>query len=207
MCDIAAANGVVVCAGISVRFRARCRRILRSLEAGAAALRHSGRHRRWKEARRASWRGAIAASPRSLCGHRDGNRHRAGRAPRRRSRDRSGSDRPRLLRGPRRRGATLPASALCLAQTAQTCLRRRGIQQQRRGWPGHLARRRAEPVIGLRTRWRFGPAMTGEMDYFLLLGLWPAGVLPAANGLTGAAPPFLRFLSAFGFFFSLLLRI
>src|SRR5258705_10388544 len=44
-------------------------------------------------------------------------------------------------------------------------------------------------------------------DYFLLFGLWPAGVLPAANGLTGAAPPFLRFLSAFGFFFSLLLRI
>src|ERR1700738_5475548 len=46
-----------------------------------------------------------------------------------------------------------------------------------------------------------------EMDYFLLFGLWPAGVLPAANGLTGAGPPFLRFLSAFGFFFSLLLRI
>jgi hypothetical protein len=42
--------------------------------------------------------------------------------------------------------------------------------------------------------------------YFLLLGLWPAGVLPDANG-EGAAPPFLRFLSAFGFFFSLLLRI
>ena len=82
-----------------------------------------------------------------------------------------------------------------------------GIQQERRGWPGRLARRRAEPVIGPRTRWRFGPAMTGEMDHFLLLGLWPAGVLPAANGLTGAAPPFLRFLSAFGFFFSLLLRI
>jgi isochorismatase family protein len=44
-------------------------------------------------------------------------------------------------------------------------------------------------------------------QFFLLFGLWPAAVLPAANGLTGAAPPFLRFLSAFGFFFSLLLRI
>jgi hypothetical protein len=43
--------------------------------------------------------------------------------------------------------------------------------------------------------------------HFLPLGLWPAGVLADANGLTGAAPPFLRFLSAFGFFFSLLLRI
>jgi hypothetical protein len=42
---------------------------------------------------------------------------------------------------------------------------------------------------------------------FLLLGLWPEGVLPEANGLTGAALAFLRFLSAFGFFFSLLLRI
>jgi len=41
----------------------------------------------------------------------------------------------------------------------------------------------------------------------VLFGLWPAGVFPAANGLTGALPPFLRFLSAFGFFFSLLLRI
>jgi hypothetical protein len=41
---------------------------------------------------------------------------------------------------------------------------------------------------------------------FLLFGLCPAGVLPAANG-EGVAPPFLRFLSAFGFFFSLLLRI
>src|ERR1700687_194176 len=53
-------------------------------------------------------------------------------------------------------------------------------------------------------------AMAGhdhESVHFLLLGLWPAGVLPAANGLTGATPPFLRFLSAFGFFFSLLLRI
>ena len=43
--------------------------------------------------------------------------------------------------------------------------------------------------------------------FLLLFGLWPAGVLPEANGLTGAAPPFFRFLSAFGFFFSLLLRI
>ena len=49
------------------------------------------------------------------------------------------------------------------------------------------------------------PAFAGAR-YFLLLGLWPAGVLPDANG-DGAAPPFLRFLSAFGFFFSLLLRI
>jgi hypothetical protein len=44
-----------------------------------------------------------------------------------------------------------------------------------------------------------------EADYFLL-GAWPAGVLPEANG-EGVAPPFLMFLSAFGFFFSLLLRI
>ena len=44
-------------------------------------------------------------------------------------------------------------------------------------------------------------------QFFLLLGLWPAGVFPVANGLTGVMPPFLRFLSAFGFFFSLLLRI
>jgi hypothetical protein len=42
--------------------------------------------------------------------------------------------------------------------------------------------------------------------YFLLFGLWPAGVLPDENG-DGVAPPFLMFLSAFGFFFSLLLRI
>ena len=46
----------------------------------------------------------------------------------------------------------------------------------------------------------------GRRQLFLLLGLWPAGVLPAANG-EGVAPPFLMFLSAFGFFFSLLLRI
>ena len=51
------------------------------------------------------------------------------------------------------------------------------------------------------------PGHDDETDHFLLLGLCPAGVLPAANGLTGATPPFLRFLSAFGFFFSLLLRI
>ena len=44
------------------------------------------------------------------------------------------------------------------------------------------------------------------MDHFLLLGLWPDGGLPDENG-EGVAPPFLRFLSAFGFFFSLLLRI
>jgi hypothetical protein len=46
----------------------------------------------------------------------------------------------------------------------------------------------------------------GEIDYFLLFGLWPAGVFPDENG-DGVAPPFLIFLSAFGFFFSLLLRI
>ncbi|MFL6809177.1 MAG: hypothetical protein ACJ8FD_09220 [Bradyrhizobium canariense] len=44
------------------------------------------------------------------------------------------------------------------------------------------------------------------IDYFLLFGLWPAGVLPDENG-DGVAPPFFMFLSAFGFFFSLLLRI
>jgi hypothetical protein len=44
-----------------------------------------------------------------------------------------------------------------------------------------------------------------EANYFLL-GAWPAGVLPDANG-EGVAPPFLMFLSDFGFFFSLLLRI
>jgi hypothetical protein len=42
--------------------------------------------------------------------------------------------------------------------------------------------------------------------YFLMCGLWPAGVLPEENG-DGVAPPFFMFLSAFGFFFSLLLRI
>src|SRR5450631_105674 len=39
------------------------------------------------------------------------------------------------------------------------------LQQERRGWPGHPARRRAEPVIGprfARTRWRFCPAMTSR---------------------------------------------
>src|SRR5450631_3263272 len=56
------------------------------------------------------------------------------------------------------------------------------------------------------------PARSAGLDrqnhhFLLLFGLWPAGVLPEANGLTGAAPPFFRFLSAFGFFFSLLLRI
>jgi hypothetical protein len=45
-----------------------------------------------------------------------------------------------------------------------------------------------------------------ETDYLLLFGAWPAGVLPDENG-DGVAPPFLMFLSAFGFFFSLLLRI
>src|SRR6185437_6668668 len=52
-----------------------------------------------------------------------------------------------------------------------------------------------------------GKAGKTGRQFFLLLGLWPAAGLPLANGLTGAAPPFLRFLSAFGFFFSLLLRI
>jgi hypothetical protein len=51
-----------------------------------------------------------------------------------------------------------------------------------------------------------GGAYRARRQFFLLFGLWPAGVLPAANG-DGAGPPFLRFLSAFGFFFSLLLRI
>jgi hypothetical protein len=50
-----------------------------------------------------------------------------------------------------------------------------------------------------------GPGKS-KSDYFLLFGLWPAGVLPEENG-DGVAPPFLMFLSAFGFFFSLLLRI
>jgi hypothetical protein len=45
-----------------------------------------------------------------------------------------------------------------------------------------------------------------EALHFLLFGLWPAGVLPDENG-EGVAPPFFMFLSAFGFFFSLLLRI
>jgi hypothetical protein len=46
-----------------------------------------------------------------------------------------------------------------------------------------------------------------------MLGLWPAGGLPDENGELpeengeGVAPPFLMFFSAFGFFFSLLLRI
>ena len=47
----------------------------------------------------------------------------------------------------------------------------------------------------------------GTDVYFLFIcGLWPAGVLPDENG-DGVAPPFLMFLSALGFFFSLLLRI
>jgi hypothetical protein len=50
------------------------------------------------------------------------------------------------------------------------------------------------------------PGRAVETDYFLLFGAWPAGVLPDENG-DGVAPPFLMFLSAFGFFFSLLLRI
>jgi hypothetical protein len=50
------------------------------------------------------------------------------------------------------------------------------------------------------------PAMSSKRQLFRLFGLCPAGVLPDENG-EGAAPPFLRFLSAFGFFFSLLLRI
>jgi hypothetical protein len=48
--------------------------------------------------------------------------------------------------------------------------------------------------------------MKPKCQLFLLFGLCPAGVLPDENG-EGVAPPFLRFLSAFGFFFSLLLRI
>lgn len=56
-------------------------------------------------------------------------------------------------------------------------------------------------------RARFGEAgPDSRRQLFLLFGLWPAGVLPDENG-EGVAPPFLRFLSAFGFFFSLLLRI
>jgi hypothetical protein len=49
-------------------------------------------------------------------------------------------------------------------------------------------------------------AIKPKRQLFLLFGLCPAGVLPDENG-EGGAPPFLRFLSAFGFFFSLLLRI
>jgi hypothetical protein len=41
---------------------------------------------------------------------------------------------------------------------------------------------------------------------FLPIEGCPTATLPDANG-EGAAPPFLMFLSAFGFFFSLLLRI
>jgi hypothetical protein len=48
--------------------------------------------------------------------------------------------------------------------------------------------------------------MKPKRQLFRLFGLCPAGVLPDENG-EGVAPPFLRFLSAFGFFFSLLLRI
>jgi len=39
----------------------------------------------------------------------------------------------------------------------------------------HRARTRA-------TRWRLWPSHNEEMDYFLLFGLWPAGVLPDENG-------------------------
>ncbi|KIZ35621.1 hypothetical protein OO17_25575 [Rhodopseudomonas palustris] len=49
-------------------------------------------------------------------------------------------------------------------------------------------------------------AMSDRPAYFLF-GAWPDGVFDAANGLTLATPPFLAFLSAFGFFFSLLLFI
>jgi hypothetical protein len=41
---------------------------------------------------------------------------------------------------------------------------------------------------------------------FLGFRLWPTDVLPDENG-DGVGPRFLMFLSAFGFFFSLLLRI
>jgi hypothetical protein len=51
-----------------------------------------------------------------------------------------------------------------------------------------------------------GSRRNGDRQLFLLLGLWPAGGLPDVNGF-GSALLFLRFLSAFGFFFSLLLRI
>jgi hypothetical protein len=46
-----------------------------------------------------------------------------------------------------------------------------------------------------------------ERQLFLVLKVWlTCDDLPEENG-EGVAPPFLMFLSAFGFFFSLLLRI
>jgi hypothetical protein len=64
----------------------------------------------------------------------------------------------------------------------------------------------AEPAIAPPARTWTRVAGRAEATIYFLLGAWPAGVLPDANG-EGVAPPFLRFLSAFGFFFSLLLRI
>jgi hypothetical protein len=64
----------------------------------------------------------------------------------------------------------------------------------------------AEPIIAPPARTWTRVAGRAEATIYFLLGAWPAGVLPDANG-EGVAPPFLRFLSAFGFFFSLLLRI
>ena len=193
LCDIAAANGVAACAGISGRFRAdagescdrsRLAPLAHDMRVGIVGGRRRGAHHGAARLRRRRARYAGIATE-------------IGIEPAARHADAAQRSRPQ------------PSALRRLRKLACDAGRPRldGIQQERRGWPGRLARRRAEPVIGLRTRWRFGPAMTGEMDHFLLLGLWPAGVLPAANGLTGAAPPFLRFLSAFGFFFSLLLRI
>jgi hypothetical protein len=65
---------------------------------------------------------------------------------------------------------------------------------------------RSPAAGGLLVADRYARAGKSKSDYFLLFGLWPAGVLPDENG-DGVAPPFLMFLSAFGFFFSLLLRI
>jgi hypothetical protein len=62
------------------------------------------------------------------------------------------------------------------------------------------------PSLSSLTKRRRSDQAECRRQFFLLFGLWPAGVLPDENG-EGAAPPFLMFLSAFGFFFSLLLRI
>src|SRR6266513_1848310 len=53
------------------------------------------------------------------------------------------------------------------------------LRRRRRGWPGHLARRRAEPVIGprfARTRWRSCPAMT-SLESSLVMKSVGRGVL------------------------------
>jgi hypothetical protein len=79
------------------------------------------------------------------------------------------------------------------------------VSYQHGAWQGRGSMRRSKlPLRSCAIR-GYNTSLKRD-DYFLLFGLCPAGVLPDENG-DGVAPPFLMFLSAFGFFFSLLLRI